>query len=59
VPAGEAAPLAEAIVRLAGDLPLAAEMGSAGRERALERFLQERCTARTELLYEAALDAAS
>ena len=28
-------------------------MGEAGRRRALEQFLQERCTDRTELLYEA------
>ena len=26
-------------------------MGEAGRRRALDRFLQERCTDRTELLY--------
>jgi glycosyltransferase involved in cell wall biosynthesis len=52
---GEAEPLADAIVRLAGNLPLAAEMGEAGRRRALDQFLQERCTDRTELLYEAAL----
>ena len=51
VPPGEAAPLAQAIVRLAGDLPRAAELGEAGRRRALEHFLQERCTDRTELLY--------
>jgi len=56
VPPGEAAPLAKAIVRLAGDLPAAAEMGEAGRRRALEHFLQERCTDRTELLYEEALN---
>jgi hypothetical protein len=31
-------------------------MGAAGRERALERFLQERCTDRTELLYREALN---
>jgi len=55
VPSGEAGPLADAIVRLAADLPRAAEMGSAGRRRALEQFLQERCTDRTELLYRAAL----
>jgi glycosyltransferase involved in cell wall biosynthesis len=54
---GEAAPLEQAIVRLAGDLPRAAEMGAAGRGRALEHFLQERCTDRTELLYEGALAA--
>jgi len=56
VPAGEAEPLTRAIVRLGGDLPLAAEMGEAGRRRALEQFLQERCTDRTELLYEEALN---
>ena len=57
VPPGEAEPLEEAIVRLAGDLPHAADMGDAGRRRALEHFLQERCTDRTELLYEGALGA--
>ena len=51
VPPGEAEPLARAIERLGGDLDLAARMGEAGRRRALERFLQERCTDRTELLY--------
>ncbi len=51
VPPGEAAPLARAIERLGGDLELAAKMGEAGRRRALDRFLQERCTDRTELLY--------
>jgi len=55
VPAGEAEPLADAIVRVASDLPRAAELGGAGRKRALERFLQERCTDRTELLYRQAL----
>ena len=52
VPPGEAEPLAEAIVRLAGDPALARAMGEAGRERALSRFLQSFCTERTELLYE-------
>jgi glycosyltransferase involved in cell wall biosynthesis len=55
VPAGEAEPLADAIVRLCSDLPKAAELGAAGRKRALEQFLQERCTDRTELLYRQAL----
>ena len=55
VPAGEAEPLAAAIVRLASDLSRAAEMGAAGRRRALEHFLQDRCTDRTELLYRQAL----
>jgi glycosyltransferase involved in cell wall biosynthesis len=58
VPPGEAEPLRDAIVRLAGDLELAQKMGEAGRARALSRFLQEFCTERTELLYEGALSAA-
>ena len=57
VPPGEADPLVSAIVRLAGDLPRAREMGEAGRRRALAHFLQARCTDRTELLYEGALAA--
>src|SRR5205814_1437575 len=56
VPPGEAEPLARAIVRLGGDLERAARMGEAGRRRALDRSLQERCTDRTELLYEQALN---
>jgi glycosyltransferase involved in cell wall biosynthesis len=55
VPAGEAEPLREAIVRVAGNLELARRMGEAGRRRALSRFLQRACTDRTELLYEGAL----
>jgi glycosyltransferase involved in cell wall biosynthesis len=55
VPAGEAEPLADAIVRLGSDLGLAAELGRAGRRRALGQFLQERCTDRTEALYRKAL----
>ena len=55
VPAGEAEPLTEAIVRVAGDLLLARSMGEEGRRRALSRFLQKACTERTELLYEEAL----
>jgi len=53
---GEAEPLRAAIVQLAGDLSLCARMGAAGRERALERFLQDRCTARTEILYRSSLE---
>jgi glycosyltransferase involved in cell wall biosynthesis len=59
VPSGEAEPLAQAIVRLGGDLELAAKMGAAGRRRALQRFLLERCTDRTELLYRAKLGVGS
>jgi glycosyltransferase involved in cell wall biosynthesis len=55
VPAGEADPLRDAIVRVAGNLELAREMGEAGRRRALSRFQQTFCTERTELLYEGAL----
>jgi glycosyltransferase involved in cell wall biosynthesis len=56
VPPGEAEPLARAIVDLARDRARAARMGSAGRQRAVDRFLQERCTDRTELLYRAQLE---
>jgi glycosyltransferase involved in cell wall biosynthesis len=59
IPAGEAEPLRDAIVRIAGDLDLARQMGAAGRRRALSRFLQVFCTERTELLYEGALERAS
>jgi glycosyltransferase involved in cell wall biosynthesis len=59
VPPGEAEPLRDAIVQLAGDLPLARRMGEAGRRRALSRFLQRACTERTELLYEGALVAST
>jgi glycosyltransferase involved in cell wall biosynthesis len=51
VPPGEAAPLARAIAAVAGNPERARRMGDAGRRRALDRFLQERCTDRTELLY--------
>ncbi len=51
VPPGDAPALAAAIVRLGSDLALAARLGEAGRRRALDQFLQERCTDRTELLY--------
>jgi glycosyltransferase involved in cell wall biosynthesis len=52
---GVAEPLARAIVELAGNLERAAEMGRAGRERALAEFLESRCVERTEALYERAL----
>lgn len=55
VPPGEAEPLRDAIVRVAGDFNLAQRLGEAGRRRALTRFLQVFCTERTELLYEDAL----
>jgi len=55
VPSADAEALAEAIVELAGDLPRAADMGRAGRERALAEFTPERCVERVEALYERAL----
>jgi glycosyltransferase involved in cell wall biosynthesis len=51
VPPGDSPPLTRALERLGGNLDLAARMGEAGRRRVLERFLQDRCTDRTELLY--------
>lgn len=51
VPPADAQALASAIVELAGDLPRAAEMGRAGRTRALTRFTPERCVERVEELY--------
>jgi glycosyltransferase involved in cell wall biosynthesis len=53
---GEAEPLARAIVELAGDLDRSRRLGEAGRRRALEDFLEERCIERTELLYTGALE---
>ena len=53
---GESAPLASAIVELASNPERARELGVAGRKRALERFLEDRCTDRTELLYRSSLD---
>ena len=58
VPPGDAEPLAQAIVELASDPARAREMGLAGRRRALEHFLEDRCTDRTELLYRSSLAAA-
>lgn len=55
VPSGDAEALAEAIVALAGDLERSAEMGRAGRERALAEFPPERSAERIEELYAAAL----
>jgi glycosyltransferase involved in cell wall biosynthesis len=55
VPAGDADALADAIVALAGNLPRAAKMGLAGRERVLEAFTPGRCVERVEELYRRAL----
>jgi len=59
VPSADAEALADAIVALAGDLPRASAMGSAGRERALSEFTPEKCAARIEQLYVAALEPAA
>jgi glycosyltransferase involved in cell wall biosynthesis len=53
---GDADRLAEAMLRLAGDLELARAMGREGRARAVERFPEARCTERTESLYRFWLD---
>jgi len=47
VPAGEAAPLAQALGRLVAEPGLRARLGAAGRERALERFDEARVVGRT------------
>jgi D-inositol-3-phosphate glycosyltransferase len=56
VPPAEVEPLAQAIVELARDPERAARMGEAGRRRALEHFVEDRATDRTEILYRAFLD---
>jgi glycosyltransferase involved in cell wall biosynthesis len=58
VPPGDPAALGTAIAELAGDAARAAELGAAGRARALTEFSQERCTERIAALYGAALAAA-
>jgi len=58
VPPAEVEPLARAIVELNRDPARAARMGEAGRRRALEHFLEDRATDRTEILYRAFLDGA-
>jgi glycosyltransferase involved in cell wall biosynthesis len=55
VPPGDADALAEAMAALAGDLARAAEMGKAGRERALREFPPDRSADRIEELYRAAV----
>ncbi len=52
---GDAEALANAIVALGGDLERAAEMGQAGRARALGEFTPERSVRRVEELYVEAL----
>jgi glycosyltransferase involved in cell wall biosynthesis len=55
VPPADVDALADAIFALAADLPKAAQMGAAGRVRALEQFTPERCVERIEELYVRAL----
>ena len=55
VPSGEVEPLRAAIVELARDLPRAAELGRAARQRALAEFSEAQCIDRTEALYRRAL----
>ena len=59
VPSGDPAKLAAALVELASDPGRTAELGVAGRARAVDEFSQERCTARVEALYGTALAAAA
>jgi glycosyltransferase involved in cell wall biosynthesis len=56
VPPGDDAALARAIVELANDPARTAALGSAGRERALAEFSQDRCTDLIEALYRTALE---
>ncbi len=51
VPRCDAAALAAAIVRVAGEPELARRLGEAGRRRALAEFSEERCIERTAELY--------
>ncbi|CAN5205107.1 glycosyltransferase family 1 protein [soil metagenome] len=55
---GDAEALANAVAYLAGDLERAAEMGRAGRERAVAEFPPERSADRIEELYRAELGSA-
>jgi glycosyltransferase involved in cell wall biosynthesis len=55
VPPAEVEPLVTAVGALLRDPAKARAMGAAGRERALQYFLEERCTDRTEILYREAL----
>jgi glycosyltransferase involved in cell wall biosynthesis len=57
VPPGDVEALARAIAELAADPARSAEMGAAGRARALAEFSQERCTDRIVTLYGEALAA--
>lgn len=56
VPPGAVEPLTAALLDVVSDPARAAGLGRAGRLRMLERFSEERCTARTELLYRSLLE---
>jgi glycosyltransferase involved in cell wall biosynthesis len=51
VPTVDAPALTQALLTLAADPARAAEMGRAGRARAIDRFPEDRCTERTEEVY--------
>jgi glycosyltransferase involved in cell wall biosynthesis len=51
IASGDADALAAAMLAIAADPAAAAEMGMRGRQRALERFPESRCTERTEEVY--------
>jgi glycosyltransferase involved in cell wall biosynthesis len=55
VASGEVEPLRAAIVELVRDLPRAAELGRAARQRALAEFSEAQCIDRIEALYRRAL----
>jgi glycosyltransferase involved in cell wall biosynthesis len=55
VPPGDAEAFAQAILELVRDPDRAAELGRAGRRRALERFAEKRSVDRMELLYRSLL----
>jgi glycosyltransferase involved in cell wall biosynthesis len=53
---GDADGLAAAMLRIANDPEAALAMGREGRRRAIERFPEDRCTERTEQVYDFWLD---
>ncbi len=55
VPVGDSAAVADRLVRLLDDPPLARQMGEAGRESALRRFTVERMVDETMAVYEETL----
>jgi glycosyltransferase involved in cell wall biosynthesis len=56
VPKGDIGKLTEAILLLAGDVELRAQMGSAGRKRARDHFTWERTAGRLDEIYRSILD---